>query len=555
MKLLGISNLEPYSCYSHDTSVALIENTKILGAVAEERFTKIKHYAGYPACSLDWMSKNFDIEMDEICIAIPWAESKTFPMPIITNNNWPLLSINQMLKRGKVPTKVIRIDHQKAHAAAAYRTSGWKDCIVISLDGGGSDSDGPTSGGIFVGKDYELTKISSLDLENNLGNFYGAVTEALGWSYGDGEGKTMGLAAYGNYKYVYDKLEKIAPKVSSLRLIQGSFIPPTFEVVNGRFCVEFNNEKFSHIKKLIQYYGRENVAAAAQEIIENRIVELVQNSINMFGIKKVCLSGGVFLNVKAIMKIRESINNIDIYIPSNPGDGGLALGAALEAYFGSTGKSPDEMIITAFFGPKFSNEQIEAELKLHSNQIIYHQSGDIAGETAGLIAKKKVVGWFQGKAEWGARALGSRSVLADPSDLEVKDRLNNILKMRESFMPFAPSIKEEAMDEYLLDCTISPFMQLAFDVPVEKKKEMSGVLHVDGTTRAQTVNKNSNQLYYNLISEYEKESGLPLVLNTSFNRHGLPIVNSPADAIQHLLWGCVDVLAIGDYIVMKKNYK
>lgn len=553
MKLLGLSNLEPYSWYTHDTSAALIEDQKIIFATAEERFTRVKHYSGFPACSIDWISKHFDTSFNEITIAIPWAQKKTGSDIVLTNNDVPIISRLHLFKRSKTPTNVIFIDHQLAHVASAYRTSGLKDSLLISLDGGGSDSEGPTSGGIFYGKNYKIEKISAFPLEHNFGNFFGAVTEALGWAYGDGEGKTMGLASYGNAECVYDKLEKLAPSFNGSNLVDGKYTPPKFEIINGRFCVEFTDTIFSFLKELIHKYGAQNVASAAQRILEDRIEELLLNAVDTYGCKKICLGGGVFLNVKVNKMIRELISDCEISLHSNPGDGGSAVGCALEAEFILTGKCATEKIDSSFFGTSYNNDEIKCALNFFEDKLSYYKSDDVCGDAAHMIAHKQVIGWYQGKSEWGPRALGARCVLADPSDNSVKDRINNLLKQRESFMPFAPSIKEETIGEYLINPIASPFMLFAFDVVDSKKREIPAVVHVDGTARAQTVNKNSNPLYYKLISEFEKESGLPLVLNTSFNRHGLPLVNSPVDAIQHLLWGCIDSLVIGDFIVKKKG--
>ena len=262
------------------------------------------------------------------------------------------------------------------------------------------------------------------------------------------------------------------------------------------------------------------------------------------------MAGGVFLNFKTNKKILELPNVNNLFIQPHAGDGGVSIGAALAVsskkyIFQNFGKA----LNTGGLGQSFSNQDIIKELEKYKSKLNYKKQKEIVEYTANLLVKGKVIGWFQGRAEWGPRALGFRSVLADPRKIEVKDRINDVLKNREWFMPFAPSVLEEEANKFFKNCKKSPFMTIVFDIVKGKEKKIPAAIHIDNTARPNTVNEQNNAIYYQLIKSFYKKTGLPVILNTSFNKHGLPIVNSPKDAIEHLLMGAVDELIIGSYAV------
>lgn len=535
--------------------MAVVQDSLIREAVAEERFTRVKHYAGYPAHALDYFSKTYELDFDTFdVVAIPWPEQPGAPSKL-TNNENPATSLEVLKHRGKAPwKKVVRVDHQTAHAATAFRTSGWKDALIISLDGGGLDSGEPSSGGLFIAEDYEIERQELYGTEANFGVFYGAITEALGWAYADGEGKTMGLAPYGDASRAHRMLSEFIPTVVGTSLRSNKTVHCRFNICNGRFCVDFTDDPFFQaVQTLVSDVGRENVAAAAQKLLEDSLVSLVTNAVEQFGMRRICLSGGVFLNVKANKRIREALPSCELFIPPNPGDGGSALGAALEACFMETGTTPKSRMQTPYLGPEYSTEQIEAELRRPSGRLEFSLSPDVAKEAAKLVANGAVIGWFQGRSEWGPRALGNRSVIALPNSKAVKDRINNLLKQREWFLPFAPSIKEEEAPRYFRRFAESPFMIMSFDISPDREADLAGVIHVDRTVRPHTLSRDDNPRYYSLLSEVESLTNIPAVLNTSFNKHGLPLVESPADAIQHLLWGYIDALVIDDFVAIREK--
>ena len=271
------------------------------------------------------------------------------------------------------------------------------------------------------------------------------------------------------------------------------------------------------------------------------------NAIEETGLDRICLAGELFLNVKLNKAIRELKKVRRFYVYPNPGEGGAAAGAALECYHKLTGRKSYDVSGNVYLGPEYTNFEIEASLK--KNRLKYRKTSDPAGDAAELLSRGRIVGWFQGKMEWGAHPLGARSVLAPPQDVRIKDRLNMQLKQHERFMPFASSILLEEAHSYLKNPSESPYMLSAYDVLPHGKEEIAAAVHVDNTVRPQTVTRKQNCLFYELIKEHDKMTGIPLVLNTSFNLPGLPIVCTPEDAVHNLLMKGVDSLVIGNFLV------
>jgi carbamoyltransferase len=300
----------------------------------------------------------------------------------------------------------------------------------------------------------------------------------------------------------------------------------------------------------LPFMNRADVAATLQKLSEDLALEIVANSMKATGQRFLCLAGGLFHNVKLNQKIRELPGVEAVHLPMAVGDPGLGLGAALFVYWSVTKKRCAQAPLSPFLGPEFGDEEIEKVLMAYG--IAHERVASPAKAAARYIAEGKIVGWFQGKGEYGPRALGNRSVLADPRDLNAKARVNQMLKKRDWFMPYAPSILEEFKDEYLVNAQSSPYMAMAFDVVPEKRRLIPGAVHVDGTCRPQTVNKAWAPLYHELISEFHKLTGIPLVLNTSFNQHGEAMVATPQNAVDHLLRGAVDVLMIGNFEVRRR---
>lgn len=557
----------------HDASAALINDGEIVAVAAEERFSRKKHHFGFPHHAIKYVLLEAGKEPSEIdlvaChgLSIQTTLARLVRQPLY---GWtPRLyreligkAINRYILRGAdarkneqlqlqkmgIRARQISVEHHLAHAAYAYYTSGLTDATVIILDGQGHY----LCGGVWIGDDGQLKRISEIPAQGgSLGLFYSAVTDALGFWVGNGEGKTMGLACYGNPDKGEKDLANFVPQVSDLKTFKWKEWKINSEVFDNRLYTHF--DEAARLRLLVDRYGEANIASAAQDILEQKLVQLVGNAVEKTGIRDMVGGGGVFLNVKANKILLDKQIVDSIFIPPGPGDSNLAAGYALVAYSRESGKSPLFCLKSTYYGPSFSNDEILKTLHKYDDNIFYEHLdlSEIPLATARLIKDGQVVGWFQGRMEMGPRALGSRSVLADPRDSEMRGRINDNLKKREWFMPFAPSVLKEYSDECFVNYQPSPFMNLAFDMKPPYDKCVPAVMHVDKTARPQEVERSVSPLYYDTIKAFHSLTGIPLVLNTSFNRHGLPIVCTPEDAVNHLRWGCIDVLVIGPFIARR----
>lgn len=579
--ILGLSGYSDY----HDNSAALVKNSRLIFAASEERFTKEKHDPSFPTeaikAALDFggiQAKDLDF------VVCGWPERSFFKVFLRKNFLLDILGSTLSLFKSVGPSPLLRLldkivlrerkaksavslsqlgipqekalymDHHRAHAASAYRTSGFRQCLTVTIDGFGSTPAGDLeSGSVWVCKDGIMEKVESIPLEVSLGLFYEAITVAIGFKPIDGEGKTMGLAAYGNPTKVYNEVKKFAPQFKGGKWIKGACWVDTLFSIDLAYKELFLKTRFGEeIRKLSEKASREDVAAAAQRILEEEAVKFFKYLWERYKQNYYATAGGVFLNVKMNKKLRELPFVKGFFIHPHAGDGGLALGAALELYAQKfdVGATLTKLKSTAL-GVEYSNPGIKETLDKFKNRITYKKLEDITSYVGKALTEGKVIGWFQGRFEWGPRALGQRSVLADPRDKEIKERINNRMKRREWFMPFAPSVMVEHVEKWLVDGEESPFMTMAYDVIKGKEKEIVAAIHIDNTARPNTVDRKINPKYWKVISTFYKKTGIPIILNTSFNKHGLPIVASPEDAINHLLWGCVDELAIGDFLVKR----
>ncbi len=566
----------------HDNSCALVKNGKLLYAASEERFTRIKHDGAFPSLAIDEGLKTCGLAYADIdAIGVGFSDYHIFTMiarekrqfaalamrlllsaPIETLIRIPFLvgtlalpriyKSNTIADLPRVP--VTHVEHHLSHAASAYYTQPHPSALCLVFDGYGPDAVGNwLSGAVFQANNGVLTEVLRVPVEASLGLFYQKLTVALGFAPNDGEGKTMGLAAYGTHTGAHEELLAVAPHWTGKRfrpmaawremMLAGRTYSRALYLAtpSGRLLTD-----------LINRYGPENVAWAGQKILEDEMVAFVSSIVSK-PTHLVC-AGGVFLNVKMSQRIRELPLVKSLYVHPNAADGGTAVGAALVVAKGLTPQSRlgVKPLKSADLGVGFIDAQIQEVLISHRTVISYRRVANLPRYVALRLTKGIVIGWFQGRAEWGPRALGYRSVLADPRKIEIKNRINSLLKQREWFMPFAPSVLEEEAPRWFKGCKRSPFMTMLYDVFPRKAKLIPAAIHIDNTARPNTVNQQDNPLYYQVIREFGKLTGIPVILNTSFNKHGLPIVNTPQDAIEHLLMGCVDELAIGSYIVKRK---
>lgn len=575
MKIVGLSL---HSGGVHDNSVALMEDGRMLFAEAEERLTRVKHDGRFAWKALREALKvskssvggiNYFVSANPEENSLSMAVLSLKFLPIVGGRNYLANIIKRLIyredgikvqnrpkdyKEAKLPAgKLIKVSHYLAHAAASYYSGPFDKCLVVAMDGFGLGEHGnPLSGQIFLGKNNRLELLEDVPIWGSLGFYYGAVTLALGFKLNDGEGKTMGLAAYGRWKKCYREMKNFFPAFKKKSWTIRPTIMDLLNIQRGKIWQE--SDTLNLLKSFVEKYGRENVAASCQKVFEEELLKYLEYLVRKYKIKKLNLVGGIFLNVKANLKILTEKVADEIFVYPNPTDGGTAVGAAILGFILKSTKPVERKeLLHSAFGRSYTNVEILNELK-KTRGISYKKiKNGLAKTVAKLLVDGQVVGWFQGRGEWGPRALGQRSVIADPRKVETKDRINNILKGREWFMPFAPSMMAEVAPKYLKRLRKAPFMIIADELKRGAEKDIVAAMHIDKTVRPHIVTRDANRLYYEVIKEFQKLTGVGVILNTSFNRHGLPIVYTPKDAIDHLRWKTIDSLVIGDYLVTNEK--
>ncbi len=474
-------------------------------------------------------------------------------------------------------------DHHLCHAASAYYQGGKERALIITGDGSGDGQ----SMAVFIGEGGKISRLHSVLDRHSLGKFYSGVTKYLGFKRNRHEGKVTGLAAYGDPEKLKSELRQLVDIVEDHRdfrtPIAETKTPAQIKRTNlihflrgDYYGSHYSNLQIDYLRETFRYrfhkgkvlkvppglgsntYHREDIAAASQALLEENVVAFVRSFIEETGIYDIVLAGGIFANVKVNQRIAEIEGVRSVFIHPNMGDGGTATGATLlvwSEYLNEQNRILEpETIDNVYYGPEFSESEIQKALLKYS--FVMRRSEDIEADTAELVARKKIVGRFDGRMEYGPRALGNRSILADPTDPTINDWLNDRLK-RTEFMPFAPSVLYEAAPTLYKNYSSgeypSYFMTITFDVHREWVERAQAVAHVDGTARPQVVKESANPSYYRILKEYEKRTGLPLLVNTSFNMHEEPIVCTPDDALRSLERGCVDVLSIGPFLVWKEG--
>lgn len=538
MNILGIHS--GLNNGEHDVGAALICDGRIVSVPEEERFSKIKMAKGLlPIRAIRECLQQAGITMAEVDLVVSPNESK----PQYAERN------SDFLRHyfGHAP-KVELINHQLAHLASAFFVSGMDEAMVISWDHSGDGLSTAIARGNRNGLELIETKANT----NSLGLFFRMVTQFLGFKANEGEYKVMGLAPYG--KPNYDLSNVLRPDCSEGFLLNQDYFRRTPLLVNG--------DEPNYSAKLIELLGEprrtgeevtqrhRNIAASAQLALEECAISLVESTRKKTGLNALCLAGGVALNCSANMRIAQLPFLRRFFVQPSASDRGLPLGCALYGAH-QAGERFSELANVFLCGPEYSQDEIVETLELSGYS--YKETADTAEFAASRIAQGKIVGWFQGRSEFGPRALGHRSILADPRSASMKDRINARVKFREEFRPFAPAVTEAAASSYFAMGIMerSPFMTAALPVHEIKQKDIEAVTHVNGTARVQTVSSADDAQFHELISNFGKLSGVPVVLNTSFNVRGQPIVESPYDAIATFAGSGIDVLVIGDFVVEK----
>lgn len=602
MHILGIS------AYYHDSAAALVKDGIVIAAAQEERFTRVKNDASFPLGAVLYCLEHSDLTLDEIDIIIfydkpflkferilenfyshaprgiksfilnipTWIKSKLFLRTLLKKEF-------EKLEKGEVG-EILFSTHHLSHAAGAFFTSPFSDAAILTIDGVGEW----TTTGIFRGSGQNIEKLYETKFPDSLGLFYSACTYFLGFKVNEGEYKVMGLSSYGNResqeymafrKKMIDYLITILDNGSfKLNLEYFTFQFGTKMIKTAKWEKLFNLKKRDKSTEIEQVHC--DFALAAQNVLQEIILKLCQFVKNETNQDNLCLSGGVALNCVINGEIRKSGIFKNIFVQPASGDAGGAIGAALAAYHIYLSKErincTENNFNFSFLGPEFNVSDIERlSEKYDVTPIIYDDENELNSYIAESIASGKVIGWFQGRMEFGPRALGNRSILADPRNKALHKKINLEIKGRESFRPFAPAILEEDIGLFFNGIQHSPYMLMVDEIKDKFKlpkssnfKELSikqkseailsnfpAITHVDYTSRIQTVSAKSNLKFYNLLIEFKRQTGISMLLNTSFNRAGEPIIRSPKEALDCFLNTEMDILVINNYIYTKKNDK
>ena len=590
--ILGIS------AFYHDSAATLVIDGNIIAAAQEERFSRKKHDSSYPFNAVNYVLKESKLKLNNIdhivffekpflkferlletymafapvgfksfSVSMPiWLREKLFQKKFLFDK----LKLHD--ENFKNIEKIKFSEHHYSHAASAFFPSPFKEAIVLTLDGVGEWA----TTTVAVGKDNNLKILKEIYFPHSLGLLYSAFTYYTGFKVNSGEYKVMGLAPYGEPKYKNLIIEKLIDLKNdgSFRLNMKYFNYATgLTMTNNKFSDLFGQPIRNPKKDRITQFHMD-IAASIQAVTEEIVLRLSQSLVKEYEIKNLCLAGGVALNCVANGKIlNEKIFN-NIWIQPAAGDAGGSLGAALAYWYKELNKPRitfKDQMKGSYLGPKFNENEIEENLKSLNANYKKLSSNEIISTTAKELARDKTVGWFQGRMEFGPRALGCRSILADPRSDKMQKELNLKIKFRESFRPFAPSILREDVNDWFEMNYDSPYMLLVAEVKKEKqisipekdknlfgidklnlkRSSIPAVTHVDYSARIQTVNKDTNSRYYELISEFKKITGCPILVNTSFNVRGEPIVCSIEDAFNCFMGTNLDILVIENFILFK----
>ena len=592
--ILGIS------AFYHDSAACILKDGKIIAAAQEERFTRKKHDPSYPKNAIQFVLNYANLKLSEVdqivffekpflkferlletyvafapkgfisfSKAMPlWVKEKLFQKNLLFSN------LKKHDKEYRSDKNIFFSDHHLSHAASAFFPSPFKESVVLTADGVGEWA----TTTVAIGKNNNLEIKKEILFPHSLGLLYSAFTYYTGFKVNSGEYKLMGLAPYGNPIYI-DKIKKLVDikNDGTFRLNQKYFNYATgLTMTNDHFHKLFGQKPRNPKDEMLTQFHMD-IASSIQKVTEEIMIKLAKSIRDEYGIKNLCLAGGVALNCVANGKILQEKIFENIWIQPAAGDAGGSLGAALALWHIEQGNNriinPSDDMDGSYLGPEFTQEQIESELKTIGAHYEIFNYESLIDQTSDYLSKEKAIGWFQGRMEFGPRALGGRSILGDPRSDKMQKNLNLKVKYRESFRPFAPSVLKEDLSNWFDMNTDSPYMLLVANISSDKKikmteeqnklfgieklnikrSEIPAVTHVDYSARIQTVNQNTNKRYYDLISKFKEKTGCPVIVNTSFNVRGEPIVNTPTDAFNCFMATELDYLVIGNCILDKSK--
>ncbi len=585
MRVLGLQ------AFYYNHAAALVSDGKLSFFIEEEKVNRIKSQRdGFPVETIRAALEHEKIgleDVDEIAYpCAPWSYSMNLVrygigsvLSSFTRVGWPkappigrvdltqdrILTtlqftppfleklIRQKIRFGRIPgriPKVSYVPHHRAHAASVFFSSGWEEAAIVIVDGSGETE----STTIWHGRGLDIKRLDKISFPNSLGEFYAAFTEFCGFETYSQEGKLMGLAAYGGPD----------PEIEQLMAQVFRVMPEGYQV-NSRYTIDGPHSwGYAFSDALVELFGmprakngeitqrHKNIAWAAQDMLERGAQEIVKKAVRLTGCKKLCMSGGVAMNCKLNGAVLLSGLIDDLYVLPASNDAGVALGAAMDRTR-ELGIDPRFQLRHAYYGPEYDDAQIEADLKIVKVPYKRIDRSDLS-EIADLLINKNVLGLYTGRGEFGARALGARSIIADPRHPDMLDIVNRTVKFREGWRPFAPVILEGHEKDWFLDGRSSRYMMKAFHIRPEKAAEIPAVVHVDGTCRPQSISRDVNPLYYDIVNACYAKTGVPILLNTSFNVRNEPIVSRPIEALRCYMGTGMDALVIGSFLLKKSGY-
>src|SRR5215472_4590474 len=591
MHILGIS------CYYHDAAAVILRDGQLVAAAEEERFSRVKHDFGFPKLAIEYCLREAKItaadldyvvfyerpfrKLDRLLVSVlqtypqSWKVFRESMIGWMLDKLWIASTLQSDL--GIARGRILFSEHHLSHAASAFLCSPFEESAILTVDGVG---EWMTAGaGVGRGTKIELTK--QIDFPHSIGLMYSAFTAFLGFEVNEGEYKVMGMAPYGTPRYV-DKVWKVVKQNDdgsfSLDMDYFAFHYATDHMYTQKLVDLFGEPReretpfFTESTGFPRYFGKKpadyiarcrinehyaDIAASIQKVTEDLLVGMAKSLQKTTGMKKLCIAGGVGLNSVANGRMLRECGFDELFIQPAAGDSGGALGAALWAYHSVLGNPRSFRMEHAYWGQEYGGAEIRAFLD--SENIPYHEAActdELLNRTTEFLTQGKVVGWYQGRFEWGPRALGHRSILADPRGAEMKDIVNSKIKFREPYRPFAPSVIAEAAGDYFeLGSAVNqyPLRYMLYVTPVKPGHHttLPAITHVDGSARVQTVYREQSPLYYGLIERFGQATGVPVVLNTSFNLRGEPIVTTPANAFSTFSKSEMDSLVLGNFLVEK----
>jgi len=565
-----MTNILGISAFYHDSAACLMRDGEVIAAASEERFTRKKHDHGFPANAIRYVLGEGGISVADLDYVgfydkplvkferILQTYIATFPksfgsfrkaIPLwLKEKLWVPNTIRRELD---YDGEILFGDHHLSHAASAFLVSPYQEAAIMTLDGVGEWSTATQA----VGKGTEITMLNEIRFPHSLGLLYSAFTYFLGFKVNSAEYKVMGLAPYGQPRQ-YDQIMKELIHVAedgSFKMNMSYFAYDYgLTMTNGKFSDLFGIPVREGESTLDQVH--KDLAASVQKVTEEIVLRQARDMNRKTGLTRLCMAGGVALNCVANGHVIRETPFKEIFVQPAAGDAGGSLGVAAWIHHSVLGKPRTHDLQHAYLGPAFSTAEIRAYLDRQGQPYTEHDRADLLSTTARLIEEQNVVGWFQGRMEFGPRALGARSILADARNAANRDTVNLKIKFRESFRPFAPTVLEERCSEWFeIDCP-SPYMLLVAQVRPDKRT-IPSVTHVDGSARIQTIARHQNELYYDLVREFDRRTGCPVIINTSFNVRGEPIVCTPHDAYLCFMRTNMDHLVLDRFILDKKQMK